>query len=282
MEPNIPRLKRIAWTIRKDIVDMTTAARSGHPGGSLSAADIMSCLYFHEMKHDPKNPGWEDRDRFVLSKGHASPALYGTLAAAGYLPREELKSFRRLGSRLQGHPERIALPGVEVSTGSLGQGLSVAHGMALGLRLLGKASRVYCLVGDGEVQEGQVWEAVMSAGHFKTANLCAVIDHNHLQIDGRVEAIKLDPPLPDKFAAFGWNVISIDGHDYDAILEAFGEARRCGDRPTAVVAETVKGKGVSFMEDNVDFHGKAADDEEYRKAMAELDAALSEMEAEHE
>lgn len=268
-------LKRIAYEIRKDIVRMTHAAQSGHPGGSLSAVDVLTCLYFRVLRHAPANPGWEDRDRFVLSKGHASPALYGILSKAGYFPHEELLSFRRFGSRLQGHPERRCLPGVEISTGSLGQGLSAAHGMALGLRLLKRPSRVYCMIGDGELQEGQVWEAMMAAGHHRPSNLCAVLDHNHLQIDGVVEEIKREEPVVAKAESFGWNAFAIDGHDFGAILGAFDRARICTDRPTFIVAETVKGKGVSFMENSVDFHGKAANDAELEKALAELDGAIA-------
>jgi transketolase len=270
-------LKRIAYEIRKDIVRMTHAAQSGHPGGSLSAIDILTCLFFAQMRHDPERPSWEERDRFVLSKGHASPALYGILSRVGYLPHEELLSFRKFGSRLQGHPERKWLPGVEISTGSLGQGLSAAHGMALGLRLQGRNSRVYCMVGDGELQEGQVWEAMMAAGHRRPANLCVFLDHNRLQIDGIVEEIKREEPVVGKADAFGWNAFSIDGHDFGAILGALDRARECTDRATFIVAETVKGKGVSFMENNVDFHGRAPNDSELEKAIEELDRALAAM-----
>ena len=270
-------LKRTAYEIRRDIVLMTHAAQSGHPGGSLSAIDILTCLYFAVLRHDPQNPAWEGRDRFVLSKGHASPALYGVLSKAGYFPHGELLTFRKFGSRLQGHPERKCLPGVEISTGSLGQGLSAAHGMALGLKLLRRDARVYCMVGDGELQEGQVWEAMMAAGHHRTANLAAILDRNRLQIDGAVESIKREDPVEEKALAFGWNALTVDGHDFGAILGAFEVARACTDRPTFIIAHTVKGKGVSFMEDCVDFHGKAANDAELERALAELDGALAGM-----
>ena len=280
MDAEIRRLKKISHEVRRDIVRMTHAAQSGHPGGSLSAVDILTCLFFKEMRHDPANPRWDGRDRFVLSKGHASPALYGVLAKAGYLPESELMTFRKFGSRLQGHPERVHLPAVEVSTGSLGQGLSVANGMALGLRLQGSDTRVYCMVGDGELQEGQVWEAVMAAAHHKLSNLCAVLDYNHLQIDGDVDRIKNDGHPGEKIAAFGWNTVSVDGHDHAAVLAAFGRAREERGRPTFIIAETVKGKGVSFMENNVDFHGKATNEREFELALGELDAALAAMGAE--
>ena len=275
MPPSIKEIEKTAYQIRKEIVKMINKAQSGHPGGSLSAIDVVSCLFMAEMKHDPKNPGWEERDRFVLSKGHASPALYGILAFQGYFPVGELMTFRQLGSRLQGHPEKLMLPGVEITTGSLGQGLSVANGMALGLKLRGLPSRVYCLIGDGEMQEGQVWEAIQSAGHRGTDNLCAILDRNRLQIDGKVEDIKKEEPIVEKLATFGWNVIRIDGHDYQAILEALRSARGAKGKPTFIVADTVKGKGVSFMENNVDFHGKAPNDEECRKALMELDEHLA-------
>jgi transketolase len=278
MPPSIYEIEKTAYEIRKEIVKMTHKAQSGHPGGSLSAIDVLVCLFMNEMKHDPKNPDWEERDRFVLSKGHASPALYGILAYQGYLPKEELMTFRQLNSRLQGHPERLLLKGIEISTGSLGQGLSVANGMAMGLKLKGSTSRVYCLIGDGELQEGQVWEAIQSAGHRKSDNLCAVLDRNRLQIDGEVEKIKHEEPISDKLTAFGWNVIRINGHNYEEILKAFNAARETKEKPTFIVADTVKGKGVSFMENNVDFHGKAANDDECAKALDELDIYLQELE----
>jgi transketolase len=277
MPPSIYEIEKTAYEIRKEIVRMTHKAQSGHPGGSLSAIDVLTCLYMTVMKHDPKNPEWEERDRFVLSKGHASPALYGILAFMGYFPREELMTFRQLNSRLQGHPERLLLPGIEISTGSLGQGLSVANGIAMGLRLKGSKSRVYCVIGDGELQEGQIWEAIQSAGHRKLDNLCAVLDRNRLQIDGEVEKIKHEEPIVDKLTAFGWNALRINGHDYTQILSAFDAASETKGTPTFIVADTVKGKGVSFMENNVDFHGKAANDDECRKALEELDLHLDKM-----
>jgi transketolase len=273
------RLKRIAYEIRKDIVLMTHAAQSGHPGGSLSAIDIVTCLFFHEMRLDPRKPDWGDRDRFVLSKGHACEALYGALCRLGYFPHEELLTFRRLGSRLQGHPERALLPGLDFTTGSLGQGLSAAHGMALGLRLAGNPARVYCMVGDGELQEGQIWEALLSVGHRKPSNLCVFLDRNRLQIDGWVEEIKHEEPLFEKIRDFGWHVRRIDGHDFGAILGVLEEARQMKDDATFVIAETVKGKGVSFMENSVKFHGVAPDDGELAAALGELDAELARMEA---
>lgn len=278
MPPSIYEIEKTACKIRKEIVRMTHKAQSGHPGGSLSAIDVVTCLFMAEMKHDPKNPDWEERDRFVLSKGHASPALYGILAFQGYFPKEELMTFRQLNSRLQGHPERLLLPGIEVSTGSLGQGLSIANGMAMGLKLQGLGSRVYCLIGDGELQEGQVWEAIQSAGHRKLDNLCAILDRNRLQIDGEVEQIKREEPIEDKLKAFGWNVLRINGHSCKEILKALSAARDAKGKPTFIVADTVKGKGVSFMENNVDFHGKAANDAECQKALDELDAHLKELE----
>jgi len=278
MPPSIQEIEKTAYQIRKEIVRMTHKAQSGHPGGSLSAIDLLACLFMSEMKQDPANPDWEERDRFVLSKGHASPALYGILAFEGYFPKEELMTFRQIGSRLQGHPERLMLPGVEITTGSLGQGLSVANGMALGLKLRGLSSRVYCLIGDGELQEGQVWEAIQSSAHRKSDNLCAILDRNRLQIDGEVEQIKKEEPIQEKLKAFGWNVIRINGHKYREILKAFALARETKDRPTFIIADTVKGKGVSFMENNVDFHGKAANDSECQKALDELDSHLHKIE----
>jgi transketolase len=263
----IKQLEETARRLRVDIVKTLHSSQSGHTGGSLSAIDMVTALYFHEMKHDPTNPSWPERDRFVLCKGHAAPALYVALAAAGYFPKEDLMMLRRLGSHLQGHPDSKQTPGVEVCTGSLGQGLSMANGMALGLRLDGSTNRVYALLGDGELQEGQVWEAAMAAGHYRLDNLCALIDVNRLQIDGEVEKVMNVEPVTDKFRAFGWNVLDIDGHDMSAIVGALGQAAAAKGKPTAIVARTVKGKGVSFFENKASYHGVAPSDEELPKAM---------------
>lgn len=268
-------LRRFADECRKDILDMITVAGSGHPGGSLSVIDVVTYLYCREMKFDPKNAQWEDRDRFVLSKGHGVPAVYAVLAKLGAIPREELKTLRRIDSRLQGHPDRVALPFMEASTGSLGQGLSVAQGLAMGLRLARKTARVYCVLGDGETQEGQVWEAAMSSAKYKLGNLVAVTDCNNGQIDGTVKEVMDLEPLADKWRAFNWNVLDIDGHDFEAIAQAFDAARKVTDRPTMILARTVKGKGVSFMEGNIGWHGSAPSKEQYEKAIAELDTKLA-------
>ena len=268
---DVKELERIARRLRLDVVEMTSAAGSGHPGGSLSYADLMAVLYFGgTMKHDPSNPSWEGRDRFVLSKGHVAPVLYAALAESGYFPREELLTLRKLGSRLQGHPVRGKVPGVEMSTGSLGQGLSMACGIALAGKMDGKDYRTFCLLGDGELQEGQNWEAAMFASQYGLSNLIAFVDRNRLQITGNTEdAVGLDP-LPEKWKAFGWNVIVIDGHDIAMIQEAIAKATEPGNRPVAVIMNTIKGKGVSFMENNVSFHGKAANSEELDEAVREL------------
>lgn len=260
-----------ARQMRRDIVQMVADAGSGHPGGSLSAAEIVSTLYFGVMRHRPDDPAWEGRDRFVLSKGHAAPVLYSALAEAGYFDRDHLSTLRKLGSILQGHPDMHKVPGVEVSTGSLGQGLALANGMALALRLKGNTdSRVYCLLGDGELQEGEVWEAAMLAAHYDLGNVIAIIDHNGLQIDGPTSDVMDLREVGDKFSAFGWLVIGCDGHDVDSLLEAFDKAARHGDGPVAIVAQTVKGKGVSFMEGNCDWHGKAPSAEQCAAALEEL------------
>lgn len=265
-------LKSKANDIRVDIVKMVSEAGSGHPGGSLSAADIMCALYFGGvLKHDPANPQAEDRDRFILSKGHAAPALYATLAEAGYFPVEELATLRKLHSRLQGHPDCRKLPGVEASTGSLGQGLSIASGIACGLRLEGNNANVFTLMGDGECQEGQVWEAAMFAAHRGLDNLVAIVDHNHLQIDGRVEDVCSPEDLGDKFRAFGWQVFLCDGNDMEAVLSTLETAKDSrGGKPCAVIAETTKGKGVSFMENQAGWHGKAPNAEQTEQALADL------------
>ena len=261
--------------IRIDIVSMIAEAGSGHPGGSLSCADILTALYFGDvMKHDPADPKMEGRDRFFLAKGHAAPALYATLAHAGYFPREELSTLRKLGSRLQGHPDSSLVPGVEVSTGSLGQGLSLAAGCACGLRLSGDDARVFAVLGDGECEEGQVWEAAMFAAHEKLGNLIAIIDNNGLQIDGRICDVCNPGDLGAKFAAFGWDVVEVDGHDVESLVETLSALKAAGgEKPHAVVAHTVKGKGVSFMEDQAGWHGKAPNAEQLEIALAELQAA---------
>lgn len=269
-EQTVQELEGVARRLRIEVLKMLNAARSGHTGGSLSALDILTILYFHRMRHDPSNPRWEDRDRFVLSKGHAAPALYACLAEAGYFPREDLKSLRRLGSHLQGHPDMNKTPGVEVCTGSLGQGLSQAAGLALAARLAGKKSRVYALLGDGELQEGQVWEAAMAAAHYRLDNLCAVVDQNGLQIDGEVAKVMNVAPLGPKFLAFGWHVLEVDGHDLEAIERAFDDAEQTRGQPTMIIARTVKGKGVPFFEHKASYHGVPPSDEELERALEHL------------
>ena len=266
-------LRAKARDIRKHVVRMVGAASSGHPGGSLSAADIVTVLYFNEMNIRPDDPEWPDRDRFVLSKGHAAPVLYAALAEAGYFPAGELVTLRRIDSRLQGHPSMRCTPGVGMSTGSLGRGLSAACGMAIAAKLDGAAWRVYALLGDGELEEGQIWEAVMTAAHRRLDNLTAFVDANGLQIDGPVADIKSMERIGDRFAAFGWHVVEIDGHDIPAIMAALAEARNTQGRPTVVVARTDKGKGVSFMENQLGWHGPAPKPDQVRAALAELDAS---------
>ena len=267
---DISFLKEKAKEIRKSIVSMITEAKSGHPGGSLSATDILTALYFSEMNVDPTNPKMVGRDRFVLSKGHAAPAIYATLAEKGYFSKDELMTLRKFGSRLQGHPDMKKLPGIEISTGSLGQGLSVANGMALNAKIFDENYRTYVVLGDGEIQEGQIWEAAMTAAHYKLDNLCAFLDSNNLQIDGNVSEIMGVEPLDKKWEAFGWNVIKIDGHDFEQILSALDKARKCKGKPTMIIAKTIKGKGVSFMENVCGFHGVAPTLEELERALAEL------------
>lgn len=266
-------LEKMANEIRKDIVTAVHSAKSGHPGGSLSSADIFTYLYFEEMNVDPANPKWEDRDRFVLSKGHVAPGLYSTLAEKGYFPKEDLKTLRHTGSYLQGHPDMKHIPGIDMSSGSLGQGVSVAVGMAAAGKYDKKDYRVYTLTGDGEIQEGQIWEAAMWAGHRKLDNLVVIVDNNDLQIDGSVEDVCSPYPIDKKFEAFNFHVINIDGNDFDQIRAAFKEARETKGMPTAIIAKTVKGKGVSFMENAAGWHGKAPNDEEYEIAMADLEKA---------
>lgn len=259
-----------ARQIRRHIIKMLGQAGSGHTGGSLSASDIVACLYFWEMNIDPADPHWPERDRFVLSKGHAAPVLYAVLAEKGFFSADDLNGLRTLGSPLQGHPDVRKVPGVEASTGSLGQGISWAVGMALAGKMDNKPYRVYALLGDGEIEEGMVWEAAMAASHYKLDNLMAFVDHNGLQIDGRVQEVMSPLPIPDKFRAFGWEVLEIDGHDHKQIMEALNTARTVSGRPTAVIAHTIKGKGCSFMEDRVEWHGVAPKPDEVKKALAEL------------
>ena len=266
----VAELEGIANRLRIHVVEMTTAAGSGHPGGSLSAADLMAVLYFRNLRHDPSNSSWEDRDRFVLSKGHVAPVLYAALAESGYFPVEDLLTLRKMGSKLQGHPVRGKTPGVEMSTGSLGQGLSMSCGIALAGKIDGRDYRTYCLLGDGELQSGQNWEAAMFASHNGLSNLIAIVDRNRLQITGSTEdAVSLEP-LPEKWRAFGWNVIVINGHNIRQISEALDKAAESKRRPTVIIMNTIKGKGVSFMENNVGFHGKACNQNEYEQAMSEL------------
>ncbi len=268
----VEELKEIARKLRIDVLKMLTKAASGHTGGSLSAIDIITALYFHKMRHKAENPEWEGRDRFVLSKGHGAPALYAALAHAGYFDSKELMTLRQYGSILQGHPFSLLTPGVEVSTGSLGQGLSMANGMALATRLDNNNIKIYALLGDGELQEGQVWEAAMSAAHYKLDSVCAIVDNNGLQIDGRVKDIMSIDPLPDKWKAFGWEVQEADGHDFEQIITALDKADRVKGKPSLIIAHTVKGKGVSFMEGQVKYHGIAPTPQELERALVELGA----------
>lgn len=273
-------LQIAACKIRIGAIEGVYCAKSGHPGGSLSAADIFAYLYFHEMKVDPADPKNADRDRFVLSKGHTCPGLYAALALKGFFPWDELKKLRHIGAMLQGHPDMKGTPGIDMSTGSLGQGVSAACGMALAAKLDGRTYRVYSVLGDGEIEEGQVWEASMFAAHHKLDNLCLVVDCNGLQIDGPVAEIGGPEPVDEKFRAFGFDVQTIDGHDFDAIDVAFAHAKTIKGKPSVIVARTVKGKGVSFMENQVGWHGKAPNDEQYKTAMEELQKTLAEREAE--
>lgn len=267
---NIQELEKIAKEVRKSIIEEVYNANSGHPGGALSVADILTVLYFNQMNIDSENPNNVNRDRFILSKGHASAALYAVLAEKGYFPKEDLKTFRKINSYLQGHPDMKHIPGVDMTTGSLGQGLSAANGMAIISKLDKKDIRVYCLVGDGEIEEGQIWEAAMTSSKYKLDNLCLIIDNNNLQIDGTVEKVMSPYPIDEKFKSFGFNVINIDGHNYEQIIEAFENAKNYKGKPSVIIAKTIKGKGVSFMENKVEWHGKAPKEEQYKQAMAEL------------
>jgi len=272
------QLMATACKVRMGVIEGTHGAKAGHPGGSLSATEMFTYLYFKEMNIDPKNPKGEDRDRFVLSKGHTAPGLYSTLANRGFFPVEDLPTLRHIDSYLQGHPNMNMVPGVDMSTGSLGQGISVAVGMALGLKHQGKSPRVYTLLGDGEIQEGQVWEACMSASHYKLDNLCIIVDNNSLQIDGNIRDVMSPYPIVDKLQAFGFHTIAIDGHDFDAIEAAFAEAKTVKGQPTAIVMKTIKGKDVSFMENEAGWHGKSTNPAEYEIAITELKAKLNELE----
>jgi len=271
--PDILELKKKAIQIRKDILKMLTAAGSGHTGGSLSEVEILLTLYMHVLRHDPRNPSWPLRDRFLLSKGHGCPTLYAVLADRGYFSRDLLWTLRKLGSPLQGHPQ-IGLPGLEISSGSLGQGLSIALGMALAARLDKLDSRIYCLIGDGETNEGQIWEAAMTAAHYKLDTLCAIIDFNKLQIDGFCCEVKDMKSFDGKWQNFGWHTVEADGHDFGDLMDAFDEARKTKGKPTIIIAHTIKGKGVSFVENKVEWHGIAPKQSEYERAIAELDEAL--------
>ena len=274
-QKKLVELKKTAADVRLGIIEAVHSAKSGHPGGSLSVADALTYLYFAEMNIDPKNPKWDKRDRLVLSKGHTSPALYSVLAHRGFFPVEDLKTFRQVDSYLQGHPDMKGVPGVDMSTGSLGLGISAACGMALSAKLRGKDYRTYTFVGDGESQEGQVWEACMFAAHYKLDNLCVYIDWNGLQIDGKIADVMNPTPYKEKLEAFGFNVISIDAHDFEQIEAAFKAARECKGKPTAIVAKSVKGKGVSYMENQASWHGSAPNAEQYAQAVEELNAALA-------
>lgn len=266
----VEELEKMANTVRKGIIEEVYNGQSGHPGGSLSVADILTVLYFHELNIDEKNPKWEDRDRVVLSKGHCSPALYSCLANRGFFPVEDLKTFRKIDSYLQGHPDMNKIPGVDMTTGSLGQGLSAAVGMAIAGKMDKKDYRVYCILGDGEIEEGQIWEAAMSAKKYALDNLCVIVDNNNLQIDGTIEEVMSPYPIDEKFKSFGFEMVKIDGHNMQEILDAFDVAKHVKGKPVCMIAKTIKGKGVSYMENQVGWHGKAPNEEQYKMAMEEL------------
>ena len=269
-EEDIKKLEETAKSIRRDVIEEIYSAQSGHPGGALSIAEILTVLYFNQMNIDPKNPKNENRDRLVLSKGHTCAALYAALAERGYFSKDELKNFRKEGCILQGHPDMKHIPGVDMTSGSLGQGLSAANGMALASKMDSKGYRVYCIVGDGEIQEGQIWEAAMSASHYKLDNLCLIVDNNNLQIDGTIEEVMNVYPLREKFESFGFEVLEVDGNNIDSLISAFQKAKTIKGKPTAIIAKTVKGKGVSFMENEVGWHGKAPNEEQYEIAKKDL------------
>ncbi len=266
----IIKLQEMAKSVRRGIIEAVYRGKSGHPGGSLSIADIMTVLYFNEMNIDETNPNWEERDRLVLSKGHCSPALYSCLAQRGYFDIEELQSFRDIESKLQGHPDMNKVKGVDMTSGSLGQGLSVANGMAIAGKLDNKQYRVYAILGDGEIEEGQIWEAAMASSKYKLDNLCVIVDNNNLQIDGTIEEVMSSYPIDEKFKKFGFEVLTIDGHNISEIIEAFNKAKMIKEKPVCIVSKTTKGKGVSFMENQASWHGKAPNDEQYKQAMEEL------------
>ena len=271
---DIKQLQEKAKEVRKGIIEAVYSNKSGHPGGSLSIADIMTVLYFNQMNIDEKNPKWEDRDRLVLSKGHCSPALYSCLANRGFFDVEKLKTFRNINSNLQGHPDMNKVPGVDISSGSLGQGLSCANGMAIAGKMDNKNYRVYCILGDGEIEEGQVWEAAMASNKYKLDNLCVIVDNNNLQIDGTIEEVMSSYPIDEKFKSFGFQVINIDGHNIQEIIDAFDVAKNVKDKPTCIIAKTIKGKGVSYMENDVKWHGIAPNEQQYQLAMKELGGAI--------
>ena len=275
-QQKLTELKKMAANVRIGILDAVHSAKSGHPGGSLSVADALTYLYFEELNLDPKNPKWDDRDRLVLSKGHTSPALYSVLAHRGFFPVDDLKTFRQIDSYLQGHPDMKGVPGVDMTTGSLGLGISAACGMAKAAKIRGKNYRTYAIIGDGESQEGQVWEACMFAAHYKLDNLCLYLDWNGLQIDGKITDVMNPTPYKEKFEAFGFNVLSIDAHDFEQLAAAFAAAKECKGKPTVIVAKSIKGKGVSFMENQVSWHGNAPSDEQYEQAVAEIRASVAE------
>lgn len=280
MDQKLVRQLEIAATkVRIGIIEGVHAAKAGHPGGSLSAADVLTYLYLHRMNVDPNDPKMDNRDRMVLSKGHAAPALYAALAMRGFFPMEEMKTLRKIDSRLQGHPDSLKIPGVDASTGSLGQGISTACGMALSGKISCAPYKVYTILGDGELDEGEVWEAVMFASHYKLDNLVAVVDNNDMQIDGKIGDVMSPYPITDKFEAFGWHVVTINGHDFSEMEKAFDEAERVVLKPTVIIMRTTKGKGVSYMENVLDWHGKAPNDEEYEVAMNDLNKLLAELEA---
>ena len=271
---DIKELTKKAVEVRKGIIEAVYWAQSGHPGGSLSVADILTVLYFNEMNIDEKNPNWENRDRLILSKGHCSPALYSCLANRGYFPIEDLKTFRKIDSYLQGHPDKNKVPGVDMTTGSLGQGLSAANGMAIAAKMDNKDYRVYCILGDGEIEEGQIWEAAMTSNKYKLDNLCVIVDNNNLQIDGTIEEVMSSYPIDEKFRSFGFEIIKIDGHDIEEITKAFEVAKNIKGKPTCIIAKTIKGKGISYMENQVGWHGKAPNEEQYKEAMVSLGTGL--------
>ena len=264
-------LEIMAKKVRKGIIEAVYSNNSGHPGGSLSIADILTVLYFKEMNINPKNPKWEDRDRLVLSKGHCSPALYSCLANRGYFPVEDLKTFRNINSYLQGHPDMKNIPGVDMTTGSLGQGLSSANGMAIAGKMEGKNYRVYCILGDGEIEEGQIWEAAMTSAKYKLDNLCVIVDNNNLQIDGTIEEVMSPYPIDEKFRSFGFQIINIDGHNIREIIDALDVAKNIKEKPVCIIAKTIKGKGISYMENKAEWHGKAPNEEQYKLALKELE-----------